>query len=158
MSNFHVMALLFKVWAALKGRIKILETAGEIKSPELLQTAQDWEVVRSDVWGVHWKFVHAFPWKEKYYSRPSLCIWISLLIPADPQFIPPSNWGRISGKKDNYIENRAGWIVKHSKRTPWDAVTLSHQASTPDTAYVGCKKAMTVAVEVFPDCLGRDDL
>lgn len=40
-SNFHVMAFLFKVCVSLKGRIKILEIAGERKSPELLQTGQD---------------------------------------------------------------------------------------------------------------------
>lgn len=41
MSNFCVMALLFEVWVALKGRIKTLEIAGERKSPELLHTGQD---------------------------------------------------------------------------------------------------------------------
>lgn len=79
------MAFLFKVCVSLKGRIKILEIAGERKSPELLQTGQDWEVVSSGVWAVHWRYVHAFPWKEKYYSSPSLCLWISLFIPVDPQ-------------------------------------------------------------------------
>lgn len=81
---------------------------------------------------------------------------MSQLIPIDLQFIPTERG--ISGKKDNYIENRAGWIVKHAKRTPCDIFTLNYQVSTPDTADLGCKKAMSVAVEVFPDYLGRDDL
>lgn len=76
---------------------------------------------------------------------------LSQLTPSSSQLATERG---ISGKKDNYIANRAGWIAKHAKRIPWDTVTLSHQASTPDTADLGCKKAMTVAVEVLPNCLG----
>lgn len=128
------------------------EIAGERKSPELLQTGQDWEV--EQLFEVFTEDM-SMPSSRK---KSTTTVWISLFIPIDPQFIPAGNWERHQQWKDNYIENRSGWIVKHAKRTPWDTVTLSLQVSTPDTADLGCKKAVTVSVEVFPDCLETNDL